>query len=252
MAVDRSGSMNARDLVEGDYSVDRLTVVKKVFQQFVLGTGPSGQGRPDDMIGLVAFARYADSLCPLTLDHGNLVAIADQLQMVEQEGEDGTAIGDGLALAVERLVRHKARSKVVILLTDGVNNTGAMEPVRAAELAASQNVKVYCIGAGTSGVAPFPLPNPFTGRIELTPVAVSIDEQALQDIAAKTGGKYFRATDAQALAEIYREIDRLERTKISELRYLQYREHYVSFVIASLGLLAASVITGGTVFRRVP
>lgn len=252
MVVDRSGSMNARDLVQDDYSVDRLTVVKDVFHKFVLGGGGSGRGRPDDMVGLIAFARYADSLCPLTLDHGNLVAIADDLQVVDQQEEDGTAIGDALALAVERLRRYKARSKVIILLTDGANNTGAVEPPRAAELAASQNIKVYCVGAGTNGVAPYPVRSPLTGRIEWAPMPVRIDEQTLQDIADKTGGQYFRATDRHTLSRVYEKIDTLERTKVTEFRYLQYTEHYGSFVIAALGLLAGALVADGTVFRRVP
>jgi Ca-activated chloride channel family protein len=244
--------MNARDLVRDDTSVDRLSVVKKVFRQFVLGDGRSGTGRPDDMIGLVAFARYADSLCPLTLDHGNLASMAEDLQIVTREDEDGTAIGDGLALAVERLRRHKARSKVAILLTDGVNNTGAIDPARAADLAASQDVKVYTIGAGTDGLAPFPMRDPLRGREVLVPMRVQIDEETLRDIAEKTGGRYFRATDEEALARIYQEIDQLERTEITEIRYLQYTEHYVSFVVAGLSLITVAVLAGGTVCRRIP
>jgi Ca-activated chloride channel family protein len=252
MVVDRSGSMNARDLVQDDRSVDRLEVVKQVFRQFVLGGGDAGGGRPDDMIGLVAFARYADSLCPLTLDHGNLAAMVDDLQIVVREEEDGTAIGDALALAVERLRRHKARSKVVILLTDGENNTGAIDPISAAELAASQNIKVYAIGAGTNGVAPFPVPNLFTGRPVLRPMLVQIDEQTLRKITDKTGGRYYRATDSETLTQVCREIDQLERTKITEFRYLQYTEHYVSFATAALAMIGLSVVAGGTVFRQMP
>ncbi len=263
MVVDRSGSMNARDLVKDDLSVDRLAVVKDVFRQFVLGgddrsspflrsRASGAAGRPDDMIGLVAFAGYADSLCPLTLDHGSLVSMVEDLEIVRTRDEDGTAIGDGLALAVERLRQSKAKSKVVILLTDGVNNAGAIDPPRAAELAASQNTKVYSIGAGTDGLAPFPTVDPFTGRQVLEPTYVEIDEETLKAIADKTGGRYFRATDREGLSEIYAEIDRLERTEVTEVRYLQYTEHYVSFVVAGLGLMAVAAVAGGSVFRKLP
>jgi Ca-activated chloride channel family protein len=204
------------------------------------------------MIGLVAFAGYADSLCPLTLDHGSLVSMVDDLEIVRTRDEDGTALGDGLALAVERLRQSKAKSKVVILLTDGVNNTGAIDPPRAAELAASQNIKVYSIGAGTDGLAPFPAVDPFTGREVLEPTYVEIDEETLQAIADKTGGRYFRATDRDGLSEIYAQIDRLERTEVTEVRYLRYTEHYASFVVAGLSLLAVAAVANGSVFRKLP
>jgi Ca-activated chloride channel family protein len=249
--IDRSGSMNARDLVKDNLSVNRLSVVKDVFRGFVLG-GKAGVGRPDDPIGLIAFARYADSLCPLTLDHGNLVSMVDALEIVDERDEDGTALGDGLALAVERLRQSAAKSKVVILLTDGVNNAGAVEPRQAAELASSQQIKVYCIGAGTDGLAPFPTINPFTGREQLQPIHVEIDEEALKEIAEKTGGRYFRATDKDSLASVYAEIDRLERTEISVVRYLQYTEHYQPLVVTALGLLAAAAVAKGSLFRTLP
>jgi Ca-activated chloride channel family protein len=251
MVVDRSGSMQARDLVKDDLSVDRLAVVKDVFQEFVLG-GAAGRGRPDDLVGLIAFAGYADSLCPLTLDHGNLVSMVKDLEIVTRRDEDGTALGDGLALAVERLRRSKAKSKVAILLTDGVNNTGSIEPVQAAELAATQGIKVYCIGAGTEGLAPFPAIEPFTGRQVLQRTYVEIDEETLKQIADKTGGRYFRATDREGLEEIYAEIDRLERTKITETQYLQYTEHYAIFVVAALVLMAVATVAGASVFRSLP
>lgn len=252
MVVDRSSSMNARDLVQGDTSIDRLTVVKKVFRQFVLGGQGAGHGRPDDMIGLTTFAGFADSLCPLTLDHGNLVSLVEDVAIVDRQDEDGTAIGDGLALAVERLRRNTAKSKVAILLTDGVSNAGAVDPRQAAELAASQSVRVYCIGAGTEGIAPVPDYDPFSGRVVLSRALVEIDEETLRGIADATGGRYFRATDEEALAEIYQEIDRLERTEVTEFRYLQYREHYVLLVVGALGLMGCAAVSGRTVFRRLP
>ena len=260
LVVDRSGSMRARDLVPDDASVDRLEVVKRLFKQFVLGRdteevlgrSEAGQGRPDDLVGLVAFARYADGLCPLTLDHGNLVSIVGDLEIVRDRAEDGTALGEGLALAVERLRQNPARSKVAILLTDGVNNAGDISPSKAAQLARAHDVKVYCIGAGTRGLAPVPVPNPFTGRMELRAARVEIDEDTLKEIARETEGRYFRATDAEGLAEIYRQIDALERTEIAEVRYLQYREHFGTWVWAALGCLGVGALLGGSLFRRLP
>jgi len=251
MVVDRSGSMHARDLVKDDLSVNRLAVVKDVLEEFVLG-GDAGRGRPDDLVGLITFAGYSDSLCPLTLDHGNLVTIVDDLEIVKRRDEDGTALGDGLALAVERLRRSKAKSRIAILLTDGVNNTGVIDPEQAAELAATQNIKVYCVGAGSDGLAPFPAVDPFTGRQVLRRRRVEIDEATLKSIADKTGGQYFRATDRDALTEVYAEIDRLERTKVTEIRYLQYTEHYVSFVVVALSLMALSSFSAATLFRSLP
>lgn len=266
MVVDLSSSMNARDLVEEDRSVNRLDVVKQVFVDFVLGTEPSGggllsaakalaksetNGRPDDLIGLVTFAGYADSVCPLTLDHGNLASIVRDLQIVSDRSEDGTAVGDGLGLAVERLRRSQAKSQVVILLTDGVNNAGVIPPVKAAELAAENQVKVYCIGAGTDGVAPMPYDDPF-GRPMLFAQPVEIDEETLKQIAEKTGGKYFRAENMQAMREVYAEIDQLEKTEVTELRYLRYREHFAPFLITALGVASLAALLAGSVFRRLP
>jgi Ca-activated chloride channel family protein len=253
MVIDHSSSMQGRDLVKDDYSVDRLSVVKDVFRQFVLGEGDrAGQGRPDDAIGLIAFAGYADSLCPLTLDHGNLTAMAEDLETASTRDEDGTAIGDGLALAVERLRRSTAKSKVAILLTDGVHNAGVIEPKQAAEVAAASGVKVYCIGAGTKGRAPFPTTNAFTGRTELRLVEVDLDEETLKMIAETTGGRYFRATDREALADVYAEIGDLERTKVTELRYLQYDEHYQSFVLAGLLLMGIAATSRASWLRTLP
>ena len=250
VVVDRSGSMQARDFVEGDVSVDRLQAVKQVFRDFVLGSD-SRAGRPDDLIGLVAFARYADGLCPLTLDHGNLLAILDQLEIVTERSEDGTAIGEGLALAVERLRHYEAQSKVAILLTDGVNNAGDVDPLQAAELARNFGVKVYTIGAGRTGYAPVPVNAP-GGRMVLRRAYVEIDEDTLRAIAEKTGGRYFHATDAEGLAQVVAEIDRLERSEITEVRYLQYTEHYASFVGLALALMALSALASGTLLRRLP
>ncbi|MCA9199978.1 MAG: VWA domain-containing protein [Planctomycetales bacterium] len=253
MVMDRSGSMQARDMVEEDYSVDRLAAVKNVFQQFVTGESQvAGEGRPDDMIGLITFAGYADSVCPLTLDHVNLNMLVKQLEIVNDEMEDGTAIGDGLALAVERLRKSESKSKVAILLSDGEDNASVISPEQAAKLAKENDIKVYCIGVGTNGAAPFPMQDPFSGRIVLRRVQVNIDEATLKKIAATTDGQYFRATDSEALAQIYEQIDQLERTKVTESRYLQYTEHYQPVLLTGMLLAIAATLLGSSLFQRLP
>jgi Ca-activated chloride channel family protein len=250
MIVDRSGSMQARDFQAEDVGVSRLDAVKQVFRDFVLG-GALGGGRPDDLIGLVSFARYADGLCPLTLDHGNLVAILDQIGIVAEPGEDGTAIGEGLALAVERLRRYPAKSRVAILLTDGSSNAGDIGPLQAADLAAQHGIKVYAIGAGTTGFAPVPV-RTRGGRTVLQRAFVETDEKTLEAIATRTGGRYFHAANAEGLAEIVSEIDRLERSDITEVRYLQFEYHFAAFVGLGLGLIALATLLSSTLLRRLP
>ncbi len=251
MVVDRSGSMRARDMVSEDRSIDRLDVVKEVFGDFVLGE-KGLSGRRDDAIGLISFARYADSLCPLTLDHGNLVSMSKDLAIAMERGEDGTSIGEGLALAIERLRRNPAKSKVVILLTDGVNNGGEIEPLQAAQLAVDFQTKVYCIGVGTKGMAPVPAIHPLTGREHLVAAPVEIDEETLKEIAKKTGGKYFRATDKRVLKEIYAKIDTLERSETGGGKYTEYEEYFAWWVFAGMGLMGVAAVLSGTVFRRLP
>ncbi|MBW2275544.1 MAG: VWA domain-containing protein [Deltaproteobacteria bacterium] len=250
MVVDHSGSMEARDFVQGNTGVSRLDAVKAVMRKFVLGEEELS-GRPDDLIGVVLFARYADAICPLTLDHLNLANILDQIEIVRDRAEDGTAVGEGLALAVERLRRHPAKSKVVILLTDGVSNAGEIDPLQAATLAAAHDIRVYAVGAGRTGTAPIPVALP-DGRRVLRRVRVELDEKTLQKIASRTGGRYFHAANVDALEEVYEEIDRLERSEITELRYLQYTEHYAAWVGAGLVAVVFSALLGGTVLRRFP
>jgi len=249
LAVDRSGSMNARDFVRDDQSVDRLQVVQQVLGKF-LGADGTGSGRPDDLVGLVTFARYADSVAPLTLDHTNLASILDDVSIVKDPDEDGTAVGEGLALAVERLRRHKAKSKVIILLTDGVSNTGDISPGQAAELAAANNIKVYAVGAGRTGYAPFPVD--WRGQTVLRQAFVELDERTLEAIANRTGGQYFHADNLEALGLAYAEIDDLERSEIVEVRYMQYEEFYAAFALAGLGMIIAAALTAQTVLRRLP
>ena len=251
MVIDISGSMRALDLSAEDEERTRLDAVKQVFETFVHGGGDM-RGRPDDAIGVVTFARYADTACPLTLDHSNLTTVARGLEIVTERSEDGTAVGDGLGLAVERLRQSPARSRVAILLTDGVNNAGDEEPLAAAELARTQGVKVYTIGAGTDGLAPVRVRDPFTGQMVLRPTRVEIDEKTLREVAERTTGKYFRATDADALTSVYEQIDLLERTELSENRHRQYHEYFPLALALGLAAACAAWLLRGTAFRRLP
>jgi Ca-activated chloride channel family protein len=251
MVVDTSGSMAALDLSTKDRERTRLDAVKDVFAEFVRG-GEGMPGRPNDAIGLVSFAAFADTRCPLTLDHDSLLFIADKLEIVTQRGEDGTAIGDGLGLAVERLRESPAKSRVAILLTDGVQNAGEESPQAAAELAKTVGVKAYTVGAGTNGMAPIRVPDPFTGEMVLRPVPVEIDEDMLKEVAERTGGVYFRATDGNGLRRVYQEIDRLERTRLIEQRYQEYTEYYPWVTSAAAVVAALAWLLGATWLRRLP
>ena len=250
MVVDTSGSMRALDLSTADRERTRLQAVQDVFESFVLGGGGL-PGRPDDAIGLIRFAGFADTAAPLTLDHENLVALARNLEITTAREEDGTAIGDALGLAVERLRESPAESRIAVLLTDGVNNAGVESPSAAAELARSQGVKVYTIGAGRTGIAPVRVPDGRGGSV-LRSMAVEIDEAVLQDIAERTGGRYFRADDAEALVDVYEEIDRLERTKITEDRSRQYDELFPLPLLAGLLMAVLGWLGRGALFARVP
>lgn len=251
MVVDISGSMQALDLSTEDAERTRLQAVQDVFEGFVLGDSEL-DGRPDDAIGLVSFAGYADTACPLTLDHENLVAIARDLEIVRDRSEDGTAIGDALGLAVERLRESTAQSRIAVLLTDGVNNAGIESPAAAAELARAMGVKVYTIGAGTTGLAPVRVQDPFTGRPVLRSMPVEVDEATLENIAEVTGGRFFRATDAEGLVAVYEEIDRLERTRITEERSRQYHEFFAFPLAVALVLAVFGWMARAAVFARVP
>ncbi|MDA7874637.1 VWA domain-containing protein [Rubripirellula sp.] len=234
LVVDRSGSMQALDFKIDGKNVDRLTAIKNVAGRFVMGSDASGgraalEGRVSDLIGLVTFAGYADAITPLTLDHTFLVSQLQRAEIVTTRGEDGTAIGDAISLAVDKLNNLDSRqadeikSKVVILLTDGENTAGEIDPEAAAELAKTLGVKVYTIGVGTRGVAPFPVRR-FDGRIVIRDEQVNIDEATLKEIADTTGGKYFRATDTASLEAIYNEINKLETTEVEARQFVDYRE----------------------------
>jgi Ca-activated chloride channel family protein len=232
--------MNAHDFTIDGNAVDRLTAVRRVAGDFIGGMG-SLEGRSGDLIGLVTFAGFADSNCPMTFDHDFLVSdVLDSIQIVNERSEDGTAIGDALALAVERLSSldekvqtesgDKIKSKIIILLTDGENTAGDIDPQTAADMAAAMDIKVYTIGAGTNGWAPTPTQDLF-GNTVMRNQRVQIDEDTLREIADITEGKYFRATDTQSLEEIYANIDEMERTEITQRTYVNHVDMAVQSVV---------------------
>jgi Ca-activated chloride channel family protein len=270
MVVDRSGSMRALDFKLDGQPVDRLTALKKVAGDFIQG-GDGLRGRTNDLVGLVTFARFADATSPLTLDHSFTIARLQDAKIAYDEREAGTAIGDGLGLAIERLKaldesrksekQETVKSKIIVLLTDGENNVGQMDPMEAAKLAETFGIRVYTIGVGTRGFAPVPERNPFTG--EQLMEEVSIDEESLTKIAESTGGKYFRATDTDSLKRIYEVIDELEKTRVEEKHFTDYRELAVQLwhdggmsfpplVLLSFGLLASECLLAASVFRGIP
>ena len=228
LVVDRSGSMQALDFRIDGERVDRLTAIKNVAGKFVMGDS-SLEGRFSDLVGLIVFASFADGVTPPTLDHGFLTSSLNQAEIVTTRGEDGTAIGDAIALAVEKLNAldenrdEKVKSKIIILLTDGENTAGELEPVAAAELAQTLDIKIYTIGVGTEGQAPIPTRDLF-GRQRIQMMPVNIDEATLKKVAEVTDGKYFRAVDTDSLTEIYKEIDLLEKTKVETENFVDYRE----------------------------
>ncbi|MCC9606148.1 VWA domain-containing protein [Blastopirellula sp. JC732] len=267
MVVDRSGSMQAMDFEVDGQPVDRLTAVKDVVGKFISGDDKLS-GRTCDLVGLVTFARNADGISPPTLDHPYMIKQLDQTKIATERNEDGTAIGDALGLAVEKLSalgegdQQKLKSKVVILLTDGENNAGDLDPVVAAELAASLDVKVYTIGVGTKGQAPVPVMDPFTGRTTFQMAQVNIDEATLKSIADATGGQYFRATDTASLEKIYDEIDQLEKSHVEAKHFVDFRElaiepiHLGMWALPPLALLAfwflvVEVVLSNTVYRKI-
>jgi len=236
IALDISSSMLAMD-----FSPNRIEAAKDVAIQFI-------SGRANDRIGLVVFSGESFTQCPLTTDRATLINLFKGLEsgMIE----DGTAIGNGLATAVSRLKESNAVSKVVILLTDGENNRGEIAPVTAAELAKTFGIRVYTVGVGTMGMAPYPLQTPF--GIQVRDVEVKIDEVTLQKIASTTDGKYFRATNNNKLADIYKEIDQLEKSKIDVKEYSKKDEEYLKYALAGAMLLILSMILKITIFRNIP
>ena len=236
MAMDISGSMLAEDL-----KPNRLEAAKEVAASFI-------NGRPNDNIGLVVFAAESFTQCPLTTDHTVLLNLFKDIQ----PGiiQDGTAIGLGLANAVSRIKDSQAKSKVIILLTDGVNNTGEIAPVTAAEIAQTFGIRVYTIGVGTRGEAPYPFQTSF--GIQYQNIQVDIDEPTLKQISATTGGQYFRATDNASLKEIYSEIDKMEKTKISVQEYSKKQEEYKNWALLLFLLLLIEILLRNTLLRNIP
>ena len=236
MAIDVSASMLARDL-----RPNRLEALKKVAIDFV-------DRRPNDRIGIVVYAGESFTQTPITSDKGIVKRTISELKWGQLEG--GTAIGMGLGSAVNRLKESTAKSKVIILLTDGVNNSGNIDPRTATELAKELKIKTYTIGIGTNGMADFPWSrDPRTGKLQFRKQQVEIDEKLLEEIASETDGKYFRATDNTSLKEIYDEIDKLEKTKIEEFKYYNYQEKYRVFVFLGLGLLLLEFLLRNTLFK---
>ena len=236
LAIDVSGSMTAQD-----FTPNRMEAAKKVAEDFV-------NNRPNDRIGIVIFSGESFTQCPLTTDHYVLINQIEQIR----NGllEDGTAIGSGLATSVDRLRNSKAKSKVVILLTDGVNNGGLIDPATATEIAKTFKVKVYTIGVGTDGYAPTPVSTPL--GIVMQNEKVAIDEKLLKNIADQTGGKYFRATDNKSLQNIYGEIDHLEKSKVEITTYHRFTEKFYPFIFAAMALLLIEILLKLTLFKKFP
>lgn len=262
LAIDISGSMEALDFQLDGKDDTRINAVKHVVKQFVGGSKEDKLGgRPNDMIGVVAFGGFAESRCPPTLDHGAVLQIVDSLELPKKifdnqgritNNEDfATAIGDGLALSIDRLRSTNAKSKVLILLTDGDNNAGVVEPLAAAKAAAEAGIKIYAIGAGRNGVAPVAVEDQF-GRRVLRAQFFKMDEEVLKEIARVGNGKYYNATNTKALAEVYADIDKLERTKVESLQYTEYTELYHYLLLPGMALLLGVSFLTATRFRSLP
>jgi Ca-activated chloride channel family protein len=264
MCIDRSGSMEALDFELDGRPVNRLRAVKAVFRSFVQG-GEGLPGRPDDMIGLISFGGFAEGKSPLTLDHGALLEVLKTIEIprpIEDaqgnilnrtylEEEMQTAIGDAVALAVDRLKESKAASKVIILLSDGENTAGVVPPEEAAKAAKAFGVKIYAIGVGSTGRAPFPGVDLF-GRRVLQSRHVNLDEKTLKMLAETTSGAYYNAKDTETLKQVYREIDQLEKTPSEGRMYTEYVELYLWFLLAGLALLLLDILLRATRFRSLP
>ena len=275
MCIDRSGSMMAMDFHLDGEQVNRLEAVKSVFADFVTGGGLL-PGRPDDLIGLIDFGGHANSKCPLTLDHGALLEVVDtikiaplrqtlqdekqlrrmpqelQARLVQQlEMEQATAIGDAVTLAIDRLKDIEAKSRAIILLSDGENTAGVVAPAEAAEAAKAFGIKVYAIGVGSTGWAPFPMQDIY-GRTVLQKQRVRLDEATLEMMAETTGGRYFNAQDTQALENVYAEIDKLEKTVSEGRLYTEYRELFQWAIFPGLALILLEIVLSCTRFRSLP
>ncbi|RYD22204.1 MAG: VWA domain-containing protein [Verrucomicrobiaceae bacterium] len=242
LALDVSGSMEALDFKLDGKQVNRLEAVKDVVAKFA-------SQRPNDKLGMVAFAGRPYLVSPLTMDHEFLGKRLKDVKMGQVE--DGTAIGSAIVSSVDHLRDSTAKSKIVILLTDGVNNAGSANPLTATEAAKALGIKIYTIGAGTQGEAPFPVQDNF-GRVHMRMMPVEIDEEMLGEVAKATGGQYFRATDTGSLEKIYDSINQLEKTTRKLKKYQRYDELFLWFLVPGLGLLLLELVLAQTRFRRLP
>ncbi|MBI3617491.1 MAG: VWA domain-containing protein [Candidatus Omnitrophica bacterium] len=242
LAIDASGSMAAEDFAIGGQRYNRLDVVKNVVREFI-------DHRSGDRIGLVTFAALAYTVCPLTTDYAWLTTNLERIRLGMIT--DGTAIGSAINSSLTRFKNSEAKSKVMILLTDGVNNAGEIDPLTAARAAQALGVKIYTIGAGTQGFAPFPVQDVF-GRKVYQQVRIDIDEKLLQGIAQVTGGKYFRATDTESLRTIYSAIDTLEKTRIEQAGYFEYDELFTRVLLAALMILVIELVLSNTLLLKMP
>lgn len=241
LCMDTSGSMQALDFKEDGRRVPRLQVVKRVVNDFI-------KGRKNDRIGMVVFGQEAFTQCPLTLDYGVLLNFLEKVE-IGMAG-DSTAIGSALAICVKRLKDVQSKSKVIILLTDGRHNAGSITPATAADIATSFKIKIHTIGVGTEGEAPF-LVDSFFGN-QYVYQKVDLDEDTLRDVAARTGGAYFRATNTKALEDIYRQIDAMEKTEVKIKEYMEYEELFAWLLIPGLALLLAEIVLTNTRLRKIP
>jgi len=241
LALDVSGSMRAEDYIVNGQRVNRLNIIKSVVKDFI-------DKRQSDRIGLVVFGSQAYTVCPLTTDYHWLKENLARVRIGVIE--DSTAIGSGIAQSLLRLKKSPAKSKVIILLTDGGNNAGRIEPPTAGKMARAMGVKVYTVGAGSNGVAPVPVE--MFGQTVYQNIPVDLQEEPLKQIAQMTGAKYFRASDTETLRQVYKEIDALEKTKIQTRGYRQYKELFWMFVVAALGLVALDIILANTVLLKIP
>ena len=237
LSIDISGSMLARD-----FKPDRITAAKEVAASFVAD-------RVGDRIGLAVFAGEAFTQSPLTTDKSSLQTLLARIR--SGVIEDGTAIGNGLATAINRLRESDSKSKVVILLTDGVNNRGEIGPLMAADIAADMGIKVYTVGVGTRGKAPYPVVDMF-GNVSYQMMPVEIDEKTLEEIASRTGGRYFRATDKEKLHHIYDEINELEKSKVEITDLTLYHENWLMLLVAALALLLVEFMMSHILLKRIP
>lgn len=263
MVIDRSSSMG-EEMLFNNRQTNRLQVVKNIFYEFVNGNDNELSGRPNDLIGIVSFARYPETICPLTLAHEAVSGFIEQIQLVNRRDEDGTSIGDGIALAAARLQKvddmleqnnkkktagnYEIKSKIIILLTDGIHNAGSLSPLEAAELASKWGIKIYTIGIGDD-----PEKQQTLGLLaRLNRLGRGIDKQTLAAVAEKTGGIFRMASDDRSLRAVYEEIDRLEKSEIESVRHIDYAEHFPLFVLAALALLLFEIFLRTILLRKTP